>query len=127
MMQLSAASQSVWKYLMATKRSFLAFVISAALGLLSMGVLGAALYFAVYLALPASYPFLNDARGDWVWPAIISIGIAWSLAFLAAGAINLRLERKGTTAVARRFVYFAVLWIWAFVLWFATLKAQYSA
>jgi hypothetical protein len=125
-MQYSAVIQSVWQYLMSIKRSFLAFVITLALGLLSMGLLGAALYFAVYIALPASYPFLNDARGDWVWPATIAIGMGWSLAFVVAGAINLRLERKSRKATLRRFIYIAILWVWAFILWFATLAMQYS-
>jgi hypothetical protein len=125
-MQISALCKSIWLYLISIKRSFLAFVISAALGLLSMGFLGAGLYFAVYVALPASYPFLNDARGDWVWPATIVIGMGWSLAFLVAGDINLRLERKGTTAPLRRFIYIAILWVWAFIMWFATLASQYS-
>jgi hypothetical protein len=125
-MQISALCKSLWLYLMAIKRSFLAFVITVILGLLSMGLLGAALHFAVYVALPASYPFLNDARGDWVWPATIIIGMGWSLAFLVAGDINLRLARKGTATALRRFIYIAILWVWAFIMWFATLAMQYT-
>ena len=111
----------VWSYLAATKRSCWAFLATLLLGLLSMGLLGGALYHAVRFALPASYPSIDDIHGDWVWPAFLAVGMGWSLGFLQAGALNLRLERKGVAALWRRLAYGLVLWVWAWLLWFMTL------
>ena len=110
---------------MATKRSVWAFLFAGALGLLSMGLLGAALYYAVCLALPSSYPRFDDLRGDWVWPAVIGIGMGWSLSFLLAGALNLFLERTGMSSVFwRRLIYVLVLWVCALLLWWGTLAGR---
>ncbi|MFV0678856.1 hypothetical protein [Ottowia sp.] len=76
------------------KRSVLAFLISAGWGLLGMGLLGLALYYAV---LPALWPwFLPESQwhGDWVWPAMIGVGMLWSLGFLIARVLNLRLQAR---------------------------------
>ncbi|MGE0313375.1 MAG: hypothetical protein AB7P21_17330 [Lautropia sp.] len=121
---MNAPWTSVLHYLLATKRSSLAFLATAALGLLSMGLQGGALYHAVRPALPASYPHIDDVHGDWVWPAVIVIGIAWSLGFLLAGALNLRLERAGLAAAWRRVAYVVVLWLWALLLWLAGLAGR---
>ena len=106
---------------MATKRSCWAFLLTGLLGLLSMGLLGGALHYAVCFALPASYPSIDDFHGDWVWPAFIAVGMGWSLGFLPAAALNLRLERKGVAALWRRLIYGLVLWVWALLLWLVTL------
>jgi len=49
-----------------TKFSIIAFFIILGLGLMSMGLLGALLYYPVSF-LFTSYPDLNDWHGDWVW------------------------------------------------------------
>ncbi len=100
------------------------FLLAGALGLLSMGLLGAALYYAVCLVLPSSYPRFDDLRGDWVWPAVIGIGMGWSLSFLLAGALNLFLERTGMVTVWRRLIYVLVLWVCALLLWLGTLAGR---
>ena len=48
--------------------------------------------------------------------------MGWSLGFLPAGALNLRLERGGVAAPWRRLVYGFVLWAWAWLLWLVTLS-----
>ena len=99
------------------KRSFVAAVVAAVLGLLSMGLLGGLLY---YLAAPALWPLygnLNDWRGDEVWPATIGAGVMWSASFLVAGWLNRRLERAAWGAGRRRAVYALVLWLGAALIW----------
>lgn len=99
------------------RRSLAAFGIVAVLGVLSMGALGAALYYAGYPLLMPLYGKLDDWHGDWVWPATMAAGSAWSLSFLAAGALHLRLERSQLSSAARRAVYAATLWIGAVAAW----------
>ncbi len=115
---------AIWRFAVAIKLSVFAFIVAAVLGLLSMGVSGMALYYATSLAMPSSFQSLDDASGDWVWPALISVGMFWSLAFLAAGALNLFLVERGWTAFSRRFIYALVLWLAAFVLWLLVLSAN---
>jgi hypothetical protein len=93
------------------------------IGLLSVGLLGAGLYYAVYPVLSPFYGDPNDWHGDWVWPALISAGMGWSLSFIAAGLLNLRLEKSGWRAVSRRAVYVAMLWLGAGLMWFMILSS----
>ncbi len=106
------------------KRSILGFIVALALGLFSMGVLGAALYYLVYPVLAPFFGNLNDWRGDWVWPSVIVAGMGWSFSFLAAGWLNRRLERAGWQSPFRRAVYLAVLWLGAAVIWLIILLAN---
>ena len=76
---------AVWHFLVAIKHSAWAALAAGALGLLGMGVLGLGLYYAVAFALQSDYPDLDTADGDWIWPALIVVGMVWSVAFLAAG------------------------------------------
>lgn len=83
-----------------------------------------ALYYATSFAMPSSYQSLDDARGDWVWPALIVVGMFWSGAFLVAGALNLYLVNKAVKPLWRRLIYGLVLWLVAFLLWLAVLGAN---
>lgn len=112
--------------LFAMKWSLIGFGVSLALGLLSMGALGAALYYVCYPIFSPSYGNLNDWSGDWVWPAVIFAGMLWSISFLAAGFINLQLEAHGTQAWLRIVAYIAVLWAGAAITWAALLWTQYQ-
>ena len=103
------------------RRSVIAFLVALALGLLSMGALGAALYYAAWPVLAPAFGDLNDWRGDRVWPATILAGMAWSASFLAAGLAGLKLERRGVGSVPRRIAYGAILWLGAVVAWWAAL------
>ena len=106
-------------YLLATmKKSVLAFLLAAILGLLSMGVLGGLLYAAAY---PVAGLWLEDPElwhGDRLWPTMILTGILWSPSFLVAGYVNLRLVRAGRgTIAARRWLYALILWLGAVAIW----------
>lgn len=104
-----------------TRRSTIAFGASLALGLLSMGFLGIALYYPVAPVLLLRFPPQDRWRGDWVWPAIIGVGMGWSLGFLLAGATNAWLVQRAWPTTLRRLIYLGVLWGWALVVWFACL------
>ncbi len=114
----------MWLFIKSIPRSAIAFLIAGALGLLSMGFLGASLYYAVLFALPSSLPHLDSIGGDWVWPAVIMVGMLWSIAFLIAGFLNNRLIARGMRTGLRRAVYVFVLWLWAYALWMITMYGR---
>ena len=103
----------------------LAFVITLALGLLSMGALGLALFYPVY---PLLVPFFGKPdewpSGDWLWPSVIVAGMAWSFSFLVAGLLNKHLEQAGWQAHYRKAVYVVVLWLGAALIWLIILLAN---
>lgn len=99
------------------KRSLVAFVVTLALGLLSMGALGMSLYYAVSPVLRLRFPGDDAWHGDWVWPAAISSGMVWAFGFLVAGVVNKRLAARDTGPIVRRVVYAALLWVWALGVW----------
>lgn len=103
------------------KRSIVAFFVTLALGLLSMGLLGAVLYYAVYPLLAPYYGDPNDWHGDRVWPSVILAGMGWSFSFLAAGLINVRLENAKWGRLSRRLIYGVTLWLGALLIWFVIL------
>jgi hypothetical protein len=114
----------VWRFIKSIPRSVVAFAVTLALGLLSMGLLGAGLYYAVRFALPPSLPHIDSIGGDWVWPAVIMIGMLWSISFLIAGGLNYRLIAGGIKTGLRRVIYVVVLWLWAFLLWLIALYGK---
>lgn len=99
------------------RKSIIAAVVTAVLGLLSMGALGGLLAYLVWpvIALLAGNP--NDWRGDDVWPAMIVSGVLWGFSFVVAGLVNRSLERAGWTRSARRAAYLLILWIGAALIW----------
>lgn len=107
------------------KWSLVGFAVTLALGFLSMGALGAALYYACYPVLAPFYGNLNDWHGDWVWSAAIWTGMLWSVSFLAAGVLNLLLETRGMSAPWRGVAYVAVLWAGAVAIWGLLLLTQH--
>ena len=112
-------------FLLSINWSLGALAVTLILGLLSMGALGAALYYLCYPVLAPFYGNLNDWRGDWVWSATIWAGMLWSVSFFAAGALNLRLEGQGISAPWRGGAYLAVLWAGALAIWGLLLVTQY--
>ncbi len=112
-------------FLLAIKWSLGAFAVTLILGFLSMGALGAALYYLCYPILAPFYGNLNNWSGDWVWSATIWAGVLWSVSFLAAGALNLQLEGQGISAAWRGGAYLAVLWVGALAIWGLLLMTQY--
>ena len=103
------------------KFSIIAFVITVVLGLISMGALGLVLYYPVSF-LFKKYPTLNEWRGDWVWPAAIAIGMFWSLGFAFGGVAWHYLGKYTSSKIMLYSTYLFLLWTWAAVLWFITLK-----
>lgn len=113
-----------WKALSGNaKFSIIAFFSVAALGLLSMGALGALLYYPVCF-LFKNYPPFNSWTGDWVWPAIIGVGMAWSVGFLFGG-VAVHFLSKIIASKALLYVYYAIiLWLWTALLWALVLSQQ---
>jgi len=103
-----------------TKFSTIAFVATFVLGFISMGMLGALLYYPVSFVL-RSYPWIDDLHGDWVWPAVIMIGMCWSFGFLMAGAAWHYLDGYITSALVLRVIYGLILWSWAAVMWWGVI------
>lgn len=108
------------------KRSIIAFFATIVIGLLSMGLLGLLLYEAVHPVLGPFFSDLDDWHGDTVWPVIIVAGMGWSVSFIAAGLINMRLETAGWKKQGRRVIYGLVLWLGAALIWFIILSAHES-
>lgn len=111
------------KFLLALKWSLLAFVLTLALGLLSMGVLGGLLYYPVSPLLGA-YGDLESWHGDWVWPTLIIVGMGWSFAFLIAGLLDHLLKSKKAHGALRAVAYLGVLWLVDAALWLGMLHGQ---
>jgi hypothetical protein len=103
-----------------TKFSVIAFFATGALGIVSMGFLGLALYFPVSF-LFKSYPGHNSWHGDWVWPAVIGVGMFWSFGFLIAGTAWHYLTEHIPSVVVLRIVYGLILYAWAALLWWGVI------
>ena len=113
-----------WKALSGNaKFSIIAFFLAAALGLLSMGALGALLYYPACFLLK-NYPPFNSWTGDWVWPAMIGVGMAWSLGFLFGGIASYYLSKIIASKVLLYICYAMILWLWAALLWYMVLSQQ---
>ncbi len=97
--------------------SLVAFVITLALGLLSMGFLGIGLYYLVSPLLDLKFPDLDSLHGDWVWPALILSGMFWSFGFLIAGWVYLTLARFNLNKATRIAIYVLILLLWAIIIW----------
>lgn len=103
--------------LLSIKGSIIAGFAVAALGLLSMGVLGFGLYYACYPLLEPLYGNLDDWRGDDVWPATIWAGMLWAIWFPVAGIADLGLKRAGKSNALRVLSRLAILWLGAGLVW----------
>ncbi len=113
-----------WKSLSGVTRfSVISFLVTGALGLLSMGALGAGLYYPVSFLLK-KYPTLNEWHGDWVWPAIIAVGMFWSLGFLFGGVAWHYLVKVTSSKLILYAAYLFILWLWAAILWYFTVKSN---
>ena len=110
----------MWKSLSGTTRfSIIAFIVTLALGLFSMGALGMALYYLVF-------PFLNkdidSLQGDSAWPTIILVGMLWSFGFLYAGLAYHYLVKWKLPKYLGYTAYVLILWIWILILWYVCLN-----
>ncbi len=115
-----------WKSLSGNARfSIIAFFCCGVAGLVSMGALGAVLYFPVSFLLQ-KFPSFNNWHGDWVWPAVIGIGMFWSVGFLFGGVVWHFLSKITNSKILLYTAYLFVLWLWAALLWYITLSQQDS-
>lgn len=112
---------------MSIKWSALAWLVFTGLGLLSMGALGFALYYAAWPALAPFHGNPNRWTGDWVWPAMIGAGMLWPLSFLVAGWMHLHLEKLGWSRFANGLAYALILWLGAALVWWAMLATRHTA
>ena len=113
------------KFLFSIKRSFRAFLVAEVLNFLSLGALGALIYYACYPILAPFYGDLNSEwGGDWVWGAMVGAGMLWPAFFLLAGWLNLKLEARGMLRLKRRAIYVAVLWLGALLIWWWILLSE---
>lgn len=101
------------------KFSIIAFAIALILGLMSLGAQGYGIYYAVDFALPVS---IDTLQGDTLWPSVILAGMAWSVGFLIAGWICMRIPAKNkyTTWV----IYLIILWAWDYLVWWAIIALK---
>jgi hypothetical protein len=86
-------------------------------GTYSYGFLGFGLYSTVSF-LFTSYPDINDRHGDWVWPATIGAGMAWSIGFIFGGIAWHHLHKKAGSILLLRIIYILILWLWAGFIWY---------
>lgn len=100
------------------KFSIVAFLLTLALGLLSMGALGYGLYF---LVSPLLEKDIDSLRGDITWPTILAVGILSSFGFLFAGVtfhyLKFRIKEFPSYTV-----YAFILWAWTYLLWYGFLN-----
>lgn len=101
--------------------SSIAMLTTFVLGFLSMGLLGGVLYYLVAPITSLWLPHLNDLSGDWIWPALIGVGMIWGVGFLIAGIIDNKFVKKFANKLIRRLIYGLILWLTAFCLWAFTL------
>ena len=104
------------------KWSVLACVVSLVLGFVSIGLLGAMLYYPVAPVLLLRFPPPDAWRGDWVWPAVLEVSFLWPFGFLIAGEMDRRLARRQTPVIRRRISYGGILWLWVLAVWFFVLS-----
>ena len=107
--------------------SLVAFIVTLALGLLSMGFLGIGLYYIVSPILDLRFPDLDSMHGDWVWPALILSGMLWSIGFLFAGWLYLFLKKHPSLNWSKSILitaYIIVLLLWALIIWAGILIGQ---
>jgi len=101
--------------------SSIAFIVSIVLSLLSMGLLGAALFFIAAPMLDLFFSQmshdLNTISGDWVWPAMIAMPLLWSVAWLIAGRSYLYLDKLDWTNLTKKTAYIVILLIWNLLIW----------
>lgn len=111
--------------LLQLKWSLIAFTVTLVLAFLSMGALGAGLYYLCQPVLAPFYGSLSDWSGDWVWPAAIWAGVLFSISFLAAGSLSLFLEPRVPVLVSK-LCYVATLWLGALTSWAIVLATSHK-
>ena len=124
-MQLLSKEKTRWLSLAYYKRfSVVAFIISLALGLLSMGALGGGLYYTLLPLVKNKFPPFDAWSGDWVWPAVIGSGMLWSVGFIFGGISYHYLFKFRIPKFLNVIIYVLVLWLWINIVWYIILSQQ---
>lgn len=111
----------MWKKLAGTtKFSIVAFLLTIALGLISMGALGYGLYF---LVAPVLEKDIDSLRGDTTWPTILIIGMLSSFGFIFGG-FAFHFLRTVIKEFASYIVYLIIFWLWVLFLWYIFLNYE---
>ncbi len=109
----------MWKRLSGNaKFSIVAFFLTLALGLLSMGAYGYGLYF---LVAPFLEKDIDSLRGDTTWPTILSVGVLSAFGFLFAGAAFHYLRYR-IREIPSYIIYAIMLWGWIWIVWYVFLN-----
>jgi hypothetical protein len=109
-----------WKELPPIARfSIIAFAIALILGLMSLGAQGYGIYYAVGFALPVS---IDTLQGDTLWPSVLLAGMAWSIGFLVAGWICIRIRTANKYTLWM--IYLIILWMWDYLVWWAIIALK---
>lgn len=109
-----------WKELPPIARfSIIAFAIALILGLMSLGAQGYGIYYAVDFALPVS---IDTLQGDTLWPSVILAGMAWSIGFLIAGWVCVRIRTGNKYTIWM--IYLIILWMWDYLVWWAIIALK---
>ena len=124
-MELISKEKAWWKSLSYNIRfSIIGFLSTALLGLFSMGALGGGLYFTLLPALKNHFPPFDTWHGDWVWPAMITAGMCWSVGFIFAGIVCHYLIKLHTPKFLLVIAYAFILWVWINSVWYLILNGQ---
>jgi len=102
-----------------TRFSILVFLVSMALGLLSMGVTGYGLY---CLVKPVLGNRIDELSGDVFWPSTLLAGMAWSFGFLIAASFFSLTAKARFPAILSWLIYIASLWLWALLVWYSLIE-----
>lgn len=124
-MELLSKEKARWLSLAYYKRfSIVAFAISLALGLFSMGALGGGLYYTLLPVVKNKFPAFDEWHGDWVWPAMIGSGMLWSAGFIFGGISYHYLLKLRTPKFLNILFYVLILWSWINIVWYIILSQQ---
>ncbi len=111
----------MWKKLSGTtKFSIVAFLLTLALGFLSMGALGYGLYF---LVAPMLDKDIDSLRADTTWPTVLLVGMLSSFGFLFGG-VAFHYLRTRIKELASYIVYIIILWLWILSVWYLFLNFE---
>ena len=107
--------------------SLIATIVTIALSLLSMGFLGIGLFYIASALLTPLFPKLptdiDSWPSDFAWPAVIAMPMLWSIGFLMAGWVYLRLQKLDWTGLTLKTSYIVILLFWNFLIWLLILMS----
>lgn len=110
-----------WPSTKVMRFSMIACILCLVLSLLSMGLLGGALFLIAAPMLELFFPQmstdLNKISGDWVWPTMIGMPLLWSFGWLIAGRAYLHVDALDWTNLTKKTGYVVILLVWNLLIW----------